>query len=89
METILSITSNIRTIQFIIKTSQDVNIKINNLIKCSKFYEKLINIYNYFTKAYEILYEKIFLYTRELFELYLERIKLKKEDSRQLIQKIK
>ena len=89
METILSITSNIRTIQFIIKTSQDINIKINNLTNCCKFYEKLINIYNYFTKAYEILYENNFLYTKELFELYMERIKLKKEDSRQLIQKIK
>lgn len=49
----------------------------------------MIKNYNVFVKDNESLYEKIFSYTKELFELYLERIKLKKEDNKQIVQKIK
>ena len=49
----------------------------------------MIKNYNIFVKINEYLYEKIFTYTKELFELYMERLKLKREDTKNLIKKIK
>jgi molecular chaperone DnaK (HSP70) len=89
LETLASVGPNIQKKKDIIGKSQDIIIKLNNLIECSKIYEELIKNYNVFVKDNESLYEKIFSYTKELFELYLERIKLKKEDNKQIVQKIK
>ena len=89
LETIASVAPNIKIKKDIIEKSQDINIKLNNLIDCSKIYEELIKNYNVFIKDNENLYEKIFSYTKELFDLYIERIKLKKENIKLIIQKIK
>ena len=89
LETLASVAPDIQKKKDIIRTSQNINIKLNNLIDCSKIYEELIKNYNIFVKINEYLYEKIFTYTKELFELYMERLKLKREDTKNLIKKIK
>ena len=89
LETLASVAPEIQKKKDIIRTSQNINIKLNNLIDCSKIYEELIKNYNTFVKINEYLYEKIFTYTKELFELYMERLKLKREDTKNLIKKIK
>ena len=89
LETLASVAPEIQKKKDIIRTSQNINIKLNNLIDCSKIYEELIKNYNIFVKINEYLYEKIFTYTKELFELYMERLKLKREDTKNLIKKIK
>ena len=89
LETLASVAPDIQKKKDIIRKSQDINIKLNNLIDCSKIYEELIKNYNIFVKDNEYLYEKIFTYTKELFELYMERLKLKRENTKILVQKIK
>ena len=86
LETLASVAPDIQKKMDIIRKSQDINIKLNNLIDCSKIYEELIKNYNIFVKDNEYLYEKIFTYTKELFELYMERLKLKRENTKILVQ---
>ena len=89
LETIASVASNIQNKKEIISKSQDINEKLNNLIVCSEILEELINNYKFFAQKNESLYEKISLLTKELFEFYIERIKLKKEDINKIIAQIK
>ena len=66
--------------------------KIKNLVDCCKNVEELIDSYNLFITNNESVYEKIFGYTEELFNLYVERIKLKdmnKDNINELIKSIK
>ena len=89
LETIANIALNIQNKKEIILTCQDINEKLNNLIFCSEILEELINNYNELAKKNESLYEKISLLTKELFEFYIERIKIKKEDANKIITQIK
>lgn len=89
LEKISNIISDIQNQTRKIKKSQNISEKLNNLIECSKLYEELLKNFNVLMNTSENLYEKIFLYTKELFKLYLERLKIKKEDMKQLIQNIK
>ena len=76
----------------IIRNSQDFNIKLNNLEFCSKTYENIIKNYIPFTDRNPNLYEKLFSYTKELFELYINIIDLRiinKEKMNEIINNIK
>ena len=55
----------------------NINEKNKNLIDCCKSYEEIIKNYIAFIDNDESVYEKIFLYTKELFYLYSQRIQLK------------
>ena len=87
--TIASATQNIQNKKEIILKSQDINEKLDNLIYCSEILEELIYNYNFFAKRNESLYEKIFLLTKELFEFYIEIIKIQKEEANKIITQIK
>ena len=66
--------------------------KLKNLNYCIDILEELINNYDVFAKNNESLYEKISSLTKELFEFYIEKIKLKKDDKgeiNKIIAKIK
>ena len=89
LETISSVAQSIKSKKDLIMNSHDINIKLNNIIGCCQIYEELINNYNSFLKYNEILYEKIFIYTKELFNLYLERLEIKKENIKTIIKQIK
>ena len=89
LETISSVAPNIKLKKDIIVKSHDINIKLSNLIECSKIYEELINNYTFFLKYNEFLYEKIFTYTQELFKLYSEIIEMKTEETKTVIKQIK
>ena len=72
-----------------IKNSRDINTKLNNLILCSELYEQLIKIYKSFVKENENILDKMFLFTKELFMLYSERIQLKIDKNEIIIKQIK
>jgi molecular chaperone DnaK (HSP70) len=66
--------------------------KIKNLVECCQSYEELIESYKLFSANNESAYEKIFNYTLELFNLYVERIKLKdmnKDNIKKIIESVK
>ena len=66
--------------------------KIKNLVECCQSYEELIESYKLFSVNNESAYEKIFNYTLELFNLYVERIKLKdmnKDNIKKIIESVK
>ena len=71
--TILSINEKLD----IIKNSQAQSIIIKNLEDCAYMYEDLIENYKSFVKYNENLYEKLFAYTKELFNIYLKLIENK------------
>ena len=62
--------------------------KYNKLKDFSQIYEDLIKNYISFAKYNENLYEKIFSYTKELFNIYLDILKMRK-DTQIIINKIK
>ena len=69
-----------------------INIKLNNLIDCCQNYEKLVEYYMEFINDNELVYEKVYLYTKELFTYYIERLKLKghgEKNIQNIIQKIR
>ena len=89
---ISSILSNINFIKESILKSENSNEKIDNFIKCSTQYDELINNYMIIGKDNDYILEKVYLYTKELFDIYLERIKLKdikKDNINEIINKIK
>ena len=66
--------------------------KIKNLVECCQGYEELIESYKLFSKNNESAFEKIFTLTLELFNLYVERIKLKdmnKDNIKKIIESVK
>ena len=71
-----SIIANINNIKESLFNSQDLEERINNLMECSKEYEELINKYLKFEKYNDYVIEKVYINTKELFNLYLERISL-------------
>jgi len=69
-----------------------LNTKLNNLKDCCLNYEKLVEYYMGFINANEAVCEKVYLYTKELFTYYIERLKLKddgEKNIKDIIQKIK
>ncbi len=86
------ILSHINFIKESLSKSKNFNDKIKNLIDCSTEYEELINNYMIIAKDNDYILEKVYLYTKELFHTYLERIKLKdikKDNINEIINKIK
>ena len=89
-----SFIENIGNIRNSFQTPYNLNDKIEKLIVCSNEYEKLIENYIIFLKDNDYIIEKIFIYTKELFSLYSERISLKNESEKidnipEIINKIK
>ena len=89
LKTIESVAPLIQKEKELISKSQDINEKLKYINFCSEIYEELLNNYNIFAKRNESLYSKITELTKELFEFYLERIKINKEDIKKLINQIK
>ena len=85
---IANIKEKIKENKKIIDYIQDQNEKYKSLIECSKLYEELINKCNSFIKYNDLIYEKLFTYTKELFNIYLKILEMKK-DIQPIIQKIK
>ena len=73
VKTIESIISSINDKVDIIKNCDNQNIIIKNLEDCAEMYEDLIENF----KAFENLDEKLFVYTKELFNIYLKLIEYK------------
>ena len=73
VKTIASIISSINDKVDIIKNCDNQNIIIKNLEDCAEMYEDLIENF----KAFENLDEKLFVYTKELFNIYLKLIEYK------------
>ena len=59
------------------KNYNNPELKNKNLIECCQYYDELISNYKTFAKYNESVFEKVFTYTQELFNLFVERIKLK------------
>ena len=80
-----SIAKTIKIIQstkdIIEKSFNDLNKKTEKLKECCENYEELIENYMSFAKNNASIYEKILMYTKELFQLYLERIMLKQKNN--------
>ena len=93
ISSISKMVKNIKDTKVILeKNYSDLNKRIKNLKDCCQYYEELIDLYMAFIKNNESIYEKIFIYTKELFKLYLERIILKektKDNINEIINKIK
>ena len=87
--TINNIVSSIRDQQKIISESQNLDIKLKHLKVCSEICEILIDNYKKFVEYNENISANIFKYTKELFSLYLQIIKMKKEENEIIIKKIK
>ena len=98
---IANLADRIMKVKNSIKVSENSTQKQKHLIECCKIYEELINEYKRFkinnengkdknSSTYnEYLYEKIFSYTKELFNLYLDRLEIPKENKEEIIKKIK
>ena len=90
---IADLTKNIDILKENIKNSYDkINEKNKNLIDLCQIYEELIEKYKEFTLNDESVYEKIFNYTKQLFNLYYQRIQLKgkiNDNIKDIIKKIK
>ena len=84
LETITSASLNIQNSKDVISRSQNLEEKLKNLNYCIDILEELINNYDVFAKNNESLYEKISSLTKELFEFYIEKIKLKKDDKEEI-----
>lgn len=79
-----SVFLNIQNMKQNIYSSTNLNSKLENLIDCSQEYEQLINNYMTFINENDYVLEKIYVYTKELFNLYSERIML---NSQKLVDK--
>ena len=91
INTISSIISNIDFCKSSIKSSTGLE-KDEKLMECSNEYEELINSYMKFSKNNDFVYEKIYIYTKELFEIYIDLINSKeniKDEVSNIITKIK
>ena len=96
-----NLADRIMKVKNIIKVSTDPTQKQKHLVECCKIYEELLNEYKKFkindengkdknSSTYnEYLYEKIFSYSKELFNLYLDRLLIPKDDKEDIIKKIK
>ena len=76
----------------IAKSYNNIEQKSKNLIECCQNYDELISNYKTFANHNESVYEKVFIYTKDLFNLYVERIKLKgknKDNITDIINQIK
>ena len=69
-----SIISGILNMKRNIYSSSNINDKIEKLINCSEGYEKLIKDYLTLVDRNEYVLEKVYMYTKELFNLYSQRI---------------
>ena len=74
--TIKSIIESINSFESKIKSSTGIK-KLENLKKCSKKYEELIEYYMNFSNNNDFVFEKIFLNTKELFQRYIELLNSK------------
>ena len=72
-----------------VSKSRDLNVKYRYLNDCSKLNEILIDNYKTFIEQNDYIYDKIFTYTKDLFLVYSDIIKMKKEEHETIIQKIK
>ena len=79
-----SVIRNIQNMKKSIYSSININSKIELLIDCSQEYEQLINNYMTFIKENDYVLEKIYIYKKELFNIYSERILL---DSEKIVDK--
>ena len=76
----------------IAKSYNNIEQKSKNLIECCQNYDELISNYKTFANHNESVYEKVFIYTKDLFNLYVERINLKgknKDNITDIINQIK
>ena len=71
ISTISSIISNIDFYKSTISSSIGPE-KIEKLMECANEYEDLINNYMKFAKNNDFVFEKIYLYTKELFKIYID-----------------
>ena len=55
---------------------EDINSKLNYLNDCCQCLEDLINNYKEFINDNESVYEKLYINIKDLFNYYIERIKL-------------
>ena len=74
-----SVILNIQNMKQNIYSSSNLNSKLDNLIDCSQEYEQLINNYMTFINENDYALEKIYVYTKELFNLYSDIIMLNSE----------
>lgn len=90
INTFKSVISNINNIKKTLFNSDNIIDIIENLIYCSQEYEELINNYMVIGKDNEFILEKIYINTKDLFNLYLQRIIIKKsnEDIKDNVQDI-
>ena len=91
INTICSIISNIEFYKSSISSSIGPE-RNEKIIECSNEYEKLINNYMIFSKNNDFVFEKIYIYTKELFEIYNDLLNSKeknKDDVNNIIIKIK
>ena len=90
---IAGVVKSINSIKASIEKSYfDPKEKIKYIIDCCQNYNELIEQYKSFSVFNETVYEKMFIYTKELFNLYVERIRYKdtsKENINQIINQIK
>ena len=88
LDLVANITARLKEKKKLLANNQDSDKKYQLLVECSKLYEDLINKYNYFIKHSDSIYEKLFCYTKELFNIYSEILEMKK-DIQPIIEKIK
>ena len=69
-----SVIQNIGNIKSSLYSSTNLNDKLEKLIDCSYGYEQLIKNYITFSKNNDYVIEKIYLYTKQLFYVYSDRI---------------
>ena len=88
LNTMKTVSEKLISMKESIEASKNQLEKYKRIKDCSQIYEELISNYNSFAKFNENLYENIFIYTKEIFNLYLEILKMKK-DTQIIITKIK
>ena len=93
MSLISKMIKNIQSTKIIIEENYtDLKKKIEKLKECCQNYEELIDSYMNFAAYNESIYEKIFIDTKELFQLYSERIIIndnKNDNMNEIIYRIK
>ena len=91
ISTISSIISNIDFYKSNIDSSIGLE-KYEKLKECSNQYEDLINNYMKFSKNNDFVFEKVYLYTKELFKIYIDLFNSDeniKDEASEIINKIK
>ena len=74
LSTVASMIADINDKKELIKGCLSFNDKLKNIEVCAHIYENLIKNYLPFTKYNENLFEKLFIYTKELFSFYVDMI---------------